>query len=68
MSRSFKKHFILKDTSQYGKHQANKKVRRAKDVPSGKAYKKVFNPYDVTEWIQYHLRGTKIWTTKMYRK
>ncbi len=46
MSRSYK-HFGFckgKESSKWGKRQANKKVRRTEDIPNGKAYKKIVEP------------------------
>jgi hypothetical protein len=54
MSRSYKKHNIVKDPSAKGmKKYANKKVRRTKNVPNGKAYKKVFESWNISDyqWI-----------------
>ena len=51
MSRSFKKSNWVKDpNNKYMKRFANKKVRNSKDVPSGKAYKKVFSSYDISDY------------------
>ena len=54
MSRSYKKYNIVKDPSAKGmKKYANKKVRRTKNVPNGKAYKKVFESWNISDyqWI-----------------
>lgn len=51
MSRSYKKHPRVKDSAnKFMKKYANKKVRHAKDIPSGKAYKKVFESWDISDW------------------
>ncbi len=51
MSRSYKKHPRVKDSaSKNMKRFANKKVRRTKEVPSGKAYKKLFESWDISDW------------------
>lgn len=51
MSRSFKKHAWTKDPNdKFMKRYANKKVRRAKNVPSGGAYKKLFCSYDISDF------------------
>lgn len=51
MSRSYKKHPRVKDSAnKFMKKYANKKVRRTKDIPSGKAYKKVFESWDISDW------------------
>lgn len=62
MSRSYKKHPITKDggrSSKIGKKLANKKVRKNVDkLPSkGKAYKKIYNSWDINDYISY-------WTEK----
>lgn len=48
MSRSYKKYPFCKDrqSSKWGKRYCNKIVRRTKDVPNGKAYKKLVEPWD----------------------
>jgi hypothetical protein len=54
MSRSRKKSPIVKDPANKGmKRLANKKVRRTNNIPSGKAYKKVFESWDISDyrWI-----------------
>lgn len=51
MSRSYKKHPRVKDAANKGmKKFANKKVRHTKNIPNGKAYKKVFESYDISDW------------------
>lgn len=54
MSRSYKKYPIVKDPANKGmKRFANKKVRHTKDIPNGKAYKKVFESWEISDycWI-----------------
>ena len=48
MSRSYKKTPFVKDkqSSKWGKRYCNKRVRKAKDVPNGKAYRKLTEPWD----------------------
>lgn len=48
MSRSFKKYPFCKDrkSCKWGKRYANKVVRKTKDIPNGKFYKKVIEPWD----------------------
>ena len=48
MSRSYKHFGFCKDrkSSRWGKRQANKKVRKTRDIPNGKAYKKLVEPWD----------------------
>ena len=58
MSRSYKKHVIIKDYSKYTryfKRLASKKVRRFKDrIRNGSYYRKIYNSYnifDVEIWL-----------------
>ena len=51
MSRSFRKHPRAKDPANKGmKKYANKRVRKTENIPNGKAYKKVFESYDISDW------------------
>lgn len=52
MSRSYKKYPFVKDKSgsKHGKKFANKKVRHAKNLPNGKAYKKVYESWDICDY------------------
>ena len=55
MSRSFRKP-ILTDgykgnkRKQFEKNQANKRVRKSKDIPNGKEYKKIYNSWDICDF------------------
>lgn len=55
MSRSFKKHYKVKDPADKGmKRAANKKVRHSKELPKkGRSYKKVFESYKISDWSWY---------------
>ena len=56
MSRSYKKHpFCIVAATKSNKKHANKKVRRHKmELPAkGKWYKKLFESYDIVDWISY---------------
>ena len=59
MSRSYKKFPIVKDKScsKHGKRFANKKVRHTQDIPNGKAYKKVYETWNICDYCW-------IWTRK----
>lgn len=48
MGKSYKKYPFCKDrdSSKWGKRYCNKVVRKSKDIPSGKAYKKLVEPWD----------------------
>jgi len=54
MSRSYRHTTIIKDKNNKSmKKYANKKVRHTDDIPNGKAYKKCFESYDISDyrWI-----------------
>ncbi|MCX7746940.1 MAG: hypothetical protein N2645_08640 [Clostridia bacterium] len=66
MSRSFKKTPVCKDGTgtkglQWAKRQANKKVRRIKEISSKKAYKKVYETWNIHDYSSRK-------TLKNYRK
>lgn len=48
MSRSYKKYPFVKDrnSAKWGKRYCNKRVRKTKDIPNGRAYKKLTEPWD----------------------
>lgn len=53
MSRSYKKNLWITDYSKsrrFFKGQANRKIRRSKDVPDGKAYRKFYESYDICDY------------------
>lgn len=63
MSRSFKKNPISKDHygGKSGKRFANKAVRRKKNLSySGGEYKKVYDSWDVNDYICYYSREDAI--------
>ena len=54
MSRSYKHNPFCTDRphgAKYWKRQANHKVRRTLEVPNGKAYRKVYNPWEIHDYI-----------------
>ena len=55
MSRSYKKSPICTDYSRKNtkdqKRFANRKVRRAMNVPNGKAYRKYYESWEIHDWI-----------------
>lgn len=57
MSRSYKKYPCSKDGGptrvKFTKREANKKVRRTDNIPSGKSYKRVFEPYEIHDYVNY---------------
>lgn len=57
MSRSYKKTPVVKDgrSGKEGKKFANRKVRRCKhDLANGKAYRKVFESWDIHDMVNYY--------------
>ena len=56
MSRSYRKLFITHQSHRRGgtvkwfKRDANKRVRRFKDLPNGNAYKKVYPTWDICDY------------------
>ena len=63
MSRSFKKSLVAKDkNNKYNKKSANKKVRRYKNnIANGKAYKKIYESYDICDYIFMTLNEDEIY-------
>jgi len=65
MSRSYKKNPYIKDGSAKAKRFANKKVRRYKeDIPDGKFYRKIFDPYNISDW-SYGMSWNEYWKTEL---
>ena len=63
MSRSYKRRPIVKDhnSGKYGKRQGNKAVRRKKDFSlSGSEYKKVYNSWNIHDYISYYSKEDAI--------
>ena len=58
MSRSYKKHPGFKDHNRFYKNYANSVVRKHLDLPSGMAYKKLFDRYSICDYKTiYHSRA-----------
>lgn len=57
MSRSYKKHPWYTDHTRtytkFAKHQANIKVRRTKGLYNGSSYKKLYDSWDIHDWVSY---------------
>lgn len=55
MARSYRKPFVTQGYGSQGrkwsKNQANRRVRRSQDVPSGKAYRKFYDSWNIVDWI-----------------
>lgn len=63
MSRSKRRTPIVKDhnSGKWGKKQANKKVRREKDFDGkGSSYKKIYNSWDIHDYISYYSKEEAI--------
>lgn len=51
MSRSYNKFIINKDpNSKFSKRQASRFVRRVKDMPNGKRFKKYYCSWNISDW------------------
>jgi len=67
MSHSYKHTPGFFDRNPFAKQQANRKVRRTLEVPNGKAYRRLFESYDICDYVIY-LRDMKDWLgLKAYR-
>ena len=57
MSRSYKKLPVCKDGgpkwNKFAKRVANKKVRNTPVIPNGRAYKKVYETWNIHDWVSY---------------
>jgi len=51
MSRSYKKYPCVKDRNPFAKMQANKLVRRTKDIPNGKSYRKIYDSWNISDYV-----------------
>lgn len=54
MSRSYRKPWFVdgygSKRKKWQKRYANKRVRKTLDVPNGKAYRKITNPWDIVDY------------------
>lgn len=64
MSRSHKLAIIkyMPSNGTWGKDQANRKVRRAMDVPDGSAYKKIFCSWNIHDHTFFSLHDNEFLT------
>jgi hypothetical protein len=53
MARSYRKHLFRRRCSKFYKWYSNRKVRRTSGIPSGRAYQKVIDPWDICD-IRYN--------------
>lgn len=63
MSRSYRRPYV-KDRNPYAKNQANRAIRRAREVPCGKVYKKFYNPYNICDHCWYAPEGPRDYVRK----
>ena len=58
MSRSYKRFPVCKDGgpkwNKFAKRVANKKVRNTRGIPSGRSYKKVYETWNIHDWVCYY--------------
>lgn len=66
MSRSYKKFIVSKDqNNKFGKRQANRTVRRAKDVPNGRRFKRFYCSWDISDW---RFTDSEFYTAEQFRR
>ena len=69
MSRSYKHSPVYTDRkygAKWWKRQANRKVRYHKDVLNNKSYRKVYNPWEIHDYIIYESKADAIaWYNKI---
>ena len=61
MSRSYRKPVFSDKKDRYWKKQANRTVRRTKDIANGRAYRKVICSYSICEFRYWILNPTDFW-------
>lgn len=67
MSRSFKRYPICKQQANKGmKRCANKKVRHTLNLPNGKAYKKCFESWEISDWHYFWTKDEAIRAWEKY--
>jgi hypothetical protein len=67
MSRSYKHHPGYKDKVKSEQKCAARKLRHAKDVPSGMAYKKFYDQYSITDYNYYRSAHTRDYWRHTFR-
>ena len=68
MSRSYRKPVFSDKKDRYWKKQANRTVRRTKDIANGRAYRKVICSYSICEFRYWILNPTDFWKKSITRK
>jgi len=72
MSRSYRKPWV-NDTykgsqyKQFSKRASNKRVRKAEDISDGKAYRKLFNPWDINDYRFMVSKSDEYWGENFWR-
>lgn len=63
MSRSYRKEASASVNYSLAKREANKKVRKTKDVISGRFYRKIYDSYEIKEYtpISFTREGIERW-------
>jgi len=70
MSRSYKKNPVTKSTNskKFAKRQSNKRVRKA-DVDNGGSFKKLFESWEINDYVTYAFRESeKEWIENFDKK
>lgn len=62
MSRSYRKNWILTDNygskyKKWAKKQANKRVRKTKEIQSGRWFRKIYEPWDICDYKIHYNEG-----------
>jgi hypothetical protein len=53
MSRSYRKPYVREEKKKWAKRQANKRVRRCKNLQDGCRYKKIYNSWNICDYGWY---------------
>jgi len=71
MSRSYRKPYVVSGNGtkfkQYAKKEANRLIRRTKDVPNGKAYRKFYETWNIDDY-RYLIDINDAWYKKEFWK
>ncbi|MDD5651052.1 MAG: hypothetical protein PHF86_11655 [Candidatus Nanoarchaeia archaeon] len=73
MSRSYRKPWVTdgykgSDRRQFFKRYSNKKIRRTEEIADGKAFKKVIDPWDISDYRWYEsLKSMSKWSLQPWK-
>lgn len=73
MSRSYREPWVTDGYKgskhrQFEKKQANRAVRKTEEVPNGKGYRKVFDPWNICDYRWYESeKSMKKWCTNPWK-